>query len=99
MYFEIGQTIIKVQCSSKSGSGRHSMILPAKRASVIHRNIRVFMKFHNAFFVSGETASYETKKQSYDFVVLNISIISAFRKHGILYLERYLCVMRYFMLI
>jgi len=87
LYFEIEQTIIKVRCSSKSGSGRHSMILPAKRASVIHRNIRVFMKFHNAFFVSGETASYETKKQSYDFVVLNISIISAFRKHGILYLE------------
>lgn len=54
---------------------------------MIHRNIRVFMKFHNAIFVSGETASYETKKQSYDFVVLNISIISAFRKHGILYLE------------
>ena len=49
LYFEIGQTIIKVRCSSKSGSGRHSMILPAGRASVIHRNIRVFMKFHNAF--------------------------------------------------
>ncbi len=75
MYFEIGQAIIKVRCSSKSGSGRHSMILPVKRASVIHRNIRVFMKFHNAFFVSGETASYEAKKQSYDFVVRYFMLI------------------------